>query len=177
MKTMHLYHISYLDQGKIVHLIPKLPEKDFTLPDEENTRPRICASTSIYGCVNALELFWNEKIKKEGKLNFYVYEAEVPVGYIYQPCVHEVQDSWFTNELWVTRSFNWTRIDEYVIEEGNRCDYQFEIGEICTYYVHPINEDRFDAHKPENALNLWIDGDSDNFVFVASTYIPKGETK
>lgn len=73
--------------GEIIY--PRVPKN--RMSEEDDTTKRICASLSIYGCLNALGFEIGER------LYVHTFESE---DYM-QPTWEQVGDVGFTGELWV----------------------------------------------------------------------------
>jgi hypothetical protein len=86
-----LYHISTQELNN-VRLNPRIPKARFT--SEDGHTPRICFSTTIEGCLNALPAYPNTQ--------FFVYTpVEDKLKFKY-PTKKQVPDVKLTNEVWVT---------------------------------------------------------------------------
>ena len=96
-----LYHISDLNcDGKT--FIPRIPE-DAYLGEEDTKHKRICVSTSIIGCIRAIDSCMQYPGNK-----WYVH---VPVGlnelyesnHVFKPSKNDVPDVQITREKWITK--------------------------------------------------------------------------
>ena len=96
-----LYHISELNHDGET-FIPRIPEDAYTC-DEDIKHKRICVSTSIIGCIRAIDpCMWYPDTK------WYVH---VPVEldnlyekeHIYKPSEKDVPDVKVTREKWITK--------------------------------------------------------------------------
>lgn len=101
MNKMRVYHLTKLNLGKALKLKPNIPEcavKAF----EDISTPRICAATSIIGCLRALELPGSDLGSDHDiGTDIYCYVADVDVNLLYQPTIQEVKDVFITGEVWI----------------------------------------------------------------------------
>lgn len=160
MKTMHLFRISYQDLGEEIELNPDIPQ--FRLPEEDNQIPRVCAALTILQCIQSKASFLSSKLWTDDYYSFYVYEADIPVEDLLQPTLNQVEDVWFTGELWVIKPHIWKKTGKYAIELGERIyakDYMNK------YYIHEESVPSFNNNdQPKYA----IDGKYNSFFFVES---------
>lgn len=164
MKTMRLFRISYQDLGPNALLAPAVPH--YRLDDEDGETLRICACPTLYQCIMAKSMYLNSKLWKDNKLNFYVYTADVPVEFIEQPMVSQVEDAWMTGELWVTQSVIWTRMDAYEMTIGKQVSPH---AHIYRYFVNPVPIDlgngKVYTEKVDTGYHFALDGNARAFTF------------
>ena len=94
LEIMQYYHVSSDNQGN-KKFKPRIP--DLKMDDEDGITKRVCFSTSIIGCLSAINV--EEYITCIDRI-FYVH---VPIGYrgkIHKPTKKEVPDVIETREKW-----------------------------------------------------------------------------
>lgn len=90
-------HCSSKYLGKEVVFNPRIP-KDRMSYENDNV-PRICMSTSIDGCLTAIDTMYTWF---EGDRLVYVYVCIVDEKYVIHPTVEDVPDVLFSGEVWST---------------------------------------------------------------------------
>lgn len=156
MLAMHLYHISYNDLGNKVKLKPRVPK--YKLEGEECITPRVCAAPTVLQCLYSKTSYYDEELWIGGARRIYIYEARIPVASIYQPSVMEVEDSWFTSELWVTDTYTWNKIGAFYLKLGEKVtarDHNYR------YYLCPVSGSIIGNETNKFAL----DGIQNDFYF------------
>lgn len=156
MLEMHLFHISYNNLGDKVKLVPKIPK--YKLSNEEHKTPRVCAAPTILQCLYSKTSYYNEELWIGGARRIYIYEARIPVASIYQPSVMEVEDSWFTSELWITDTYTWDKIGAFDLKLGEKVtarDHNYR------YYLCPVSGSIIGNETKKFAL----DGIQNDFYF------------
>ena len=124
---MKLYHLSKMNMDGN-RITPKVPSNYFTKYGyEDATKPRVCFSTSIDGCLRGLSQNLKDK-------EYYVH---VPNGKYktYKPSTKEVPDCKVTGELWITRPVDLKCIGKIKVikdkgEDGILFNYGSHTGEL-----------------------------------------------
>lgn len=109
---LKLYHISLIDLGNNITLIPKIPSN--TMMIENSHTPRICVCTSITGCINGLNYPDNRNFMNKP---LYLYQCIVDTEKvrIMQPTRADVEDAWITGELWLLDSTEFKFVRSYKV--------------------------------------------------------------
>lgn len=97
-----LYHISSESHDGELFL-PRIPNDAIEYEEEDSVYPRICVSTSIIGCVRAIDP--GDWISE--RIDYYVHVPEdldsiYESGSIFAPTKKEIPDVEFTREKWIT---------------------------------------------------------------------------
>lgn len=106
-------------------LNPRIPKN--RLPSEDEKTARICVSTSITGCLAAVQGL------KEGN-TVYIHTCES--NEIIQPTKDQVPDVYFTGEIWITESVQMELIGKIKITQVDYFDYDPEKGISMTNYQY-----------------------------------------
>ena len=153
---LHVYHISRTDLGDACELKPKIPI--FRAYGEDEEVPRICVCTSIPCCMYAINGLPYLRNLDGMYLNLYLYEAYVDINDIVQPSNKQVYDAWAWGELWVTRPYIFTKVNDYIF------DKQMEIpgSGYSRYCMTALNHDEVVDRHYDNIVY----GDIDSFSIV-----------
>lgn len=108
-------------------LKPRIPKN--RMPSEDDKTPRICVSTSIAGCLAAVQGL------KEGNT---VYIHTCTSEAIIQPTNDQVPDIFFTGEVWITESVEMELIGKIKITKVDYFDYDPEKGISMTNYQYRV---------------------------------------
>lgn len=103
MNTLHVYHISQIDLGDYCEFKPDIPK--FKSHFEDKSIRRICACTSITDCIVAINnIPYTAQFAPDG-LDLWLYESDICIEDIIQPTDTQVEDAWYTGELWITKPY------------------------------------------------------------------------
>lgn len=108
-------------------LNPRIPKN--RMPSEDDKTARICVSTSIAGCLAAVQGL------KEGNI---VYIHTCKSNQVIQPTKDLVPDVFFTGEIWITEPVQMYLIGKIKITHVNYFDYDIEKGISMTNYQYRV---------------------------------------
>lgn len=108
-------------------LKPRIPKN--RMPSEDDKTARICVSTSIAGCLAAVQGL------KEGN-TIYIHTCES--NQVIQPTVDQVPDIFFTGEVWITESVEMELIGKIKITKVSYFDYDLQNGISMTNYQYRV---------------------------------------
>ena len=111
--------------GKILE--PCIPKN--RMPSEDGKTARICVSTSISGCLAAVQGL------KEGN-TIYIHTCESNQNI--QPTKDQVPDVFFTGEIWITESVEMELIGKIKITKVDYFDYDPKNGIAMTNYQYQV---------------------------------------
>lgn len=108
-------------------LDPRVPKN--RMPSEDDKTARICVSTSIAGCLAAVQGL------KEGNT---VYIHICTSNQVIQPTKDQVPDVFFTGEIWITEPVEMHLIGKIKITKVNYFDYDLQNGISMTNYQYRV---------------------------------------
>ena len=71
MKTMHLFTLSYHDLGDTIKIFPEVPI--CLVPEENSIVPRVCATTTIFQCLQSKNPFLDYTFWSKNYRTIYIY--------------------------------------------------------------------------------------------------------
>lgn len=158
MKTMHLFTLSYHDLGDTIKIFPEVPI--CLVPEENSIVPRVCATTTIFQCLQSKNPFLDYTFWSKNYRTIYIYEADIPIEDIEQPPIDQVENVRFTGEFWVTKTHSWKKAGKYIFELGERI---YAKDHIYRYFVHADYHDGAQRNRKEK---YGFDSETDSFYFI-----------
>ena len=107
-----LYRIEEEYKGMHMNMHPRVPSTTANGCEDEVT-DRICACTSVYGCILSKEVY----VELAEDLPLYVYEVCIDTEEydVYQPSYEDVFDAFITGEYWIKKPVTFRFKGEYVL--------------------------------------------------------------
>lgn len=158
MPIIHLYHISQIDLGSSVLMLPNIPK--FKTDGEDNIIPRICCCTSIPSCISAINNI-PELIDIVKVIDLYAYEAYVEMKNIIQPSDDKLPDVWLTGEMWVIEPTMFFKCHHY------KCSKQFHIpNTVYSRYAFKVIKEEYEV--ADRVAGDLIYGEPESFSMLLS---------